>query len=167
MSVTYDIEELQRNVVEETHSKTGKLHDSRIGDKTRTLIEKYIRGERTKAVKKAGFDCGMLFVALKGKNIGRPLNYDAYYQILQRAESRIHQKYPNMLEQGLYAHGCRATYLNALMDAAQSNGKNILDIMRNMDWKSLQSMDNYLNMQRATVFDEAGLFDEVFKRIGD
>lgn len=167
LSISNNIELLSRCKVEETHSKTGQLHNAQISESTKQLIEKYIQNERTAAVRKAGYDCGKLFVALRGKTVGKPLAYHAFYQTIRRTETRIHEEYPDMADFRINTHGCRATFLNIIMDIAQSGKKGITDIniMGLMDWSSTQSLRNYRDMRRPASFDKSGLYKETFKRL--
>lgn len=171
LSIKKNIELLRKCIVSETHSKTGRLHEACIDVETRRHIETYIQTERAEAVRKAGHDCGFLFIISKGKNIGEPMNYHAFYRALHKAEQRVIEQYPEMAELRLFAHGCRATFLNNIFKVIKEKGiasqTTDADIMNSMDWSSMQSLDNYRDMRQSALFDAAGLYRDAMRKLGE
>ena len=90
--------------------------------------------------------------------MGKPLNYHTYYQVLRRSEIRMHELYENTEEFKLYAHGCRATFLNTIAGELPNNEPALLYCM---DWKSLKSLHNYYDMRKADYNDESNLYASI------
>ena len=147
LSIPNQPDQFRSNIVEETFSKCGPVHQAKISSATQSDIVAYINGPRRRAVKKYGNDCGALFLTVAG----RPLSYAAYRKNLQYAQDKIQANYPDKQGLVLHTHAGRSTFFNKLMrqnHAAKIAGKPYLSdqqIMTLMDWKTMDCLKAYYN----------------------
>lgn len=157
LSIKANIEHIKQGLVEETFSKTGRLHKAEISARLQTDIAEYMSTDRLRATEKAEKECDYLFLQSKGKHIGQQLTYDAYYHALKAAEARIHEKYASMQNLVLHSHAGRSTYFNRLMHLNHANkhaGKEYLSdraICHRMDWKSMDCLQAYYDFKECAI----------------
>ena len=157
LSIMANTEDIRRGVVEETFSKTGRLHQAQISPYLQRCLAEYMATERRRVVDKVGQDCGHFFVGHKGKSAGKPLSYNAFYLALKAAEERIHSAYPDRKDMKLHSHAGRSTYFNTLMhqnlERKQAGEEYLSDakICHLMDWKTMDCLDAYYDYQERAI----------------
>ena len=157
LSIMANTENIKNGFVEETFSKTGPTHAARISSQLQRLLVEYITTERKRVVEKTGEDNGFLFLANKGKDVGKTLSYNAFYLALQTAEKKIHEAYPDKQGLLLHTHAGRSTFFNRLMHhnlEQKQAGENYLSdsqICHLMDWSSMDCLDAYYDFQERAL----------------
>lgn len=157
LSVMANADDIRRGIVEETFSKTGRLHQAQISPYLQRCLAEYMATERRRVINKAGQDCGYLFVGHKGKSAGKVLSYNAFYLALKAAEKKIHSDYPDRQDMRLHSHAGRSTYFNTLMhqnlERKQAGEEYLSDaqICHLMDWKTMDCLDAYYDYQERAI----------------
>lgn len=157
LSIMANSDDIKNGFVEETFSKTGRLHQAQISLFLQRSLVEYMSSERRRVTDKVGQDCGYLFIGHKGKNVGKQLSYNAFYLALQAAEKKIHSAYPNRQDIKLHSHAGRSTYFNTLMHQNLERklaGKDYLSdtsICHLMDWKSMECLAAYYDFQERAI----------------
>ena len=157
LSIMANTDDIKNGFVEETFSKTGRLHQAQISAYLQRCLAEYMATERCRVIDKVGQDCGHLFVGQKGKNAGKPLSYNAFYLALKAAEEKIHSAYPDRQDMMLHSHAGRSTYFNTLMhqnlERKQAGEEYLSDskICHLMDWKTMDCLDAYYNYQERAI----------------
>ena len=86
---------------------------------------------------------------------GKPVTYGAYRAALMTAAGRVREKYPELGLTEVHTHAGRSTFAAALRSyqkKQQAEGIPTLtddDFCKQMDWSSLQCLDNYDILTRA------------------
>ena len=157
LSITAISDDIKNGFVEETFSKTGRLHRAQISPLLQKCIAEYMSTERRYVLDKVGEDCEYLFVGRKGKSAGQHLSYNAFYLALKAAEKRIHSAYPDKQNMKLHTHAGRSTYFNTLMHQnlkRKQAGEECLSdvtICHLMDWKTMDCLDAYYDFQERAI----------------
>jgi len=157
LSIMANTDNIKNCFVEETFSKTGRLHQAQISPYLQRCLAEYMSAERRCVTDKVGHDCGYLFVVRKGKDVGKPLSYNAFYLALKAAEKRIHSTYPDKKDMKLHSHAGRSTYFNTLMHQnlkRKQTGQPYLSdstICHLMDWKSMECLDAYYDFRERAI----------------
>lgn len=172
LSIQNVADNIRNRFLQETFSKTGRLHAAMISQRLQADIINYVRTERANIVSEAGFDCGALFLAAKGKNKGKALTEDAFSKRLKAVEQKINAAYPENEKLNLHSHAGRSTYFNRLMrqnlERKRSGEKHLSDIeiCQLMDWASMASLEHYYNYREHSN-DGSVLYQDYFVRMNN
>lgn len=157
LSIMANGDNIKKGIVEETFSKTGRLHCAQISTLLQKNIAEYMSTERYRVTDKVGEDCGYLFIGHKGKTAGKPLSYNAFYLALKEAEKKIHNTYPDKQDLILHTHAGRSTYFNMLMHQnlerkmAREDCLSDSAICHLMDWKSMDCLEAYYDFKERAI----------------
>ena len=134
-----------------TRTKTGRYHRSHLPGYLAELIYTYQVEDRAAIVRKTQSPSEYLFL---GRN-GDPVTYGAYRAALVAAGKRVQEKYPELGLSDVHTHAGRSTFAAALRSFQKSQeAKGIHtfsddDFCKQMDWASLQCLENYDILTRA------------------
>lgn len=157
LSIMENADHIKRGFVEETFSKTGRLHQAQISPYLQKILVEYMTTERRRVTDRVKQDCGYLFVGHKGKSAGKALSYNAFYLALKAAEKKIHSAYPDRKDMQLHSHAGRSTFFNTLMhqnlERKQAGEDYLSDtkICHLMDWKTMDCLDAYYDYQERAI----------------
>lgn len=157
LSILTNAQDIKNGFVEETFSKTGPTHAARISSQLQRLLVEYITTERKRVVEKTGEGNEHLFLTNKGKNVGNPVSYNAFYLALKTAEKKIRESQPDKQDMVLHTHAGRSTFFNRLMHDnldRKQRGENPLSdaqISHLMDWTSMECLQAYYDYQERAL----------------
>lgn len=151
LSITLTTFNAREQYIMPTRTKTGRYHRSHLPDYLAELIYTYQSEERTAIVRKTQSASEYLFL---GRN-GDPVSYAAYRAALITAGKHVQEKHPELGLTTLHTHAGRSTFAAALRSFQKSQeAKGIHtfsddDFCKQMDWASLQCLENYDILTRA------------------
>jgi len=157
LSILTNTQDIKNGFVEETFSKTGPTHAARISPTLQRYLAEYMATERRRVVEKIGENNEYLFLTSKGKNIGNPVSYNAFYIALKTAEKTIHEEYADKQDMLLHTHAGRSTFFNRLMHhnlEQKQAGKECLSVSQIchlMDWSSMECLEAYYDFQERAL----------------
>ena len=161
LSIRANPEHIRNGFVEETFSKTGRLHRAQISPLLQRSIAEYMSNQRRCVTQKAARDDGYLFTTHKGERAGQVLSYNAFYLALKSAEKHIHETFPDKQGLILHTHAGRSTYFNTLMhqnlERKQAGEDYLSDktVCHLMDWKTMDCLEAYYDFQERKILPSA------------
>ena len=153
LSITTMTYNAREQYIMPTRTKTGRNHRAHLPAYLAELIYTYLIEERSATVSKTGSTSEYLFL---GRN-GKPVTYSAYRAALIAAAEQVRKKHPELGLTEVHTHAGRSTFAAALRSyqkKQQAEGIPTLtddDFCKQMDWSSLQCLDNYDILTRAQI----------------